>query len=171
MVQDSTPAPQGQSAGGTDNGAANEGREESPSHRAHPRFLPNDIMRMIVENFRLPTHRLPRAIFEQEFKSRREVLRNLCLTAKFLNQYARPLLYETVAFFKVKPDGLRSPSIFLAPIIYLIRTLLQRPDFCGFIKNMFCPIGFGKEKWFEPHEDRHALHLYRWPFLDYDYPS
>ncbi|KAI1416877.1 hypothetical protein F5Y13DRAFT_101381 [Hypoxylon sp. FL1857] len=155
------PAPPGQPAGGTDS---------NPT----PPFIPNEIMSMIVNQLRLPIHGLPFRLFEREYKERRAALRNLCLTAKFLEVYARPLLYETVIFF---PESETHNYNFgdvpsrLVPMILLIRTLLEKPGHCGWIKNIVYPSGFGQHKWFGLHHRNCAEAIYRWPFLSFDYPS
>ncbi|KAI1134428.1 hypothetical protein F5Y05DRAFT_236079 [Hypoxylon sp. FL0543] len=152
MEQTSGPA---QPAGRSDCNSINVGHEQPPARPITPPFLPNDIMRMIVESLRLPIYGLPHTLLEHEFREKRETLRNLCLTARFLNTYARPLLYETVIFFRVHTRDPKSPLASLEPTIFLIRTLLLKPDTCGFIKNMICPAGFGEE-WFKPNPKRYS---------------
>ncbi|KAI0097414.1 hypothetical protein F4776DRAFT_535184 [Hypoxylon sp. NC0597] len=161
MEQNPAPAQREQLAGAPDSNVITERQEEPPSSSENPLFLPNEIMSMIVQRLRLPIHGLPHTIREEECLSKQRTLHSLCLTSKLFCEYATPLLYETIILFRnlqvVVPP---SQTTRLHGMVLLIRTLLEKPDFCQLIKNIICPTGFGDEMWFDREDPgRHPEHI------------
>ncbi|KAI1759708.1 hypothetical protein GGR53DRAFT_129313 [Hypoxylon sp. FL1150] len=107
---------------------------------------------------------------------KRKLLYNLCLTSKSAYKYACPLLYRTVIFMvkdlkrpsKPKYTFFRSPSGNVTPVL-LLRTLLERPELRGFIRNILCASPQTNVVWWRGQE--HNANIMLWPFVLYKYPS
>ncbi|KAI2470970.1 hypothetical protein F4781DRAFT_148315 [Annulohypoxylon bovei var. microspora] len=131
-------------------------------------FLPNEIMEIILENFRLPVIEVIDQSPPDEFLPNRNTLYNICISAQFLAELARPLLYQTIILYLAPDQNERIGNT--RSMVRLIRTLLEKPDFGRFIKNIICPSWITNDSWLSRFED-YSKEICRWPFAYYNYPS
>ncbi|KAI1460271.1 hypothetical protein F4805DRAFT_388394 [Annulohypoxylon moriforme] len=144
-------------------------RPRSLERKRSVRFIPNEILKMVIENLRLPVSDVTDGIAPKEFLTNRTTLYNLCLTASFLTKYARPLLYETI-FLHLGPDYHEDERIGNPrTMVRLIRTLLGDPSFCPLIKNIICPSDIASDSWLSRYHE-YSKDILRWPFVGFDYP-
>lgn len=109
------------------------------------------------------------------FLETRKLLYNLCLTSKWAYQWARPLLYRTIIFLLNYRHGNSKSKLAhnrsygdIVTLVLLIRTLLEKPEIRGLIKNILCLTRLSGERWWRGQEHNHDLR--RWPFVMYNYP-
>ncbi|KAI0889197.1 uncharacterized protein GGS22DRAFT_68542 [Annulohypoxylon maeteangense] len=144
-------------------------REPQPERKKPVLFIPNEILHMIINNFRLPVNKVTDGMPPEEFLVNRTTLYNICLTASFLIKFTRPLLYETIILYLgSKPDENERVGN-QRTMVLLIRTLLEEPDFCPLIKNIICPSIITKFPWISKFHD-YSKDFLLWPFVQYDYP-
>ncbi|KAH8886069.1 hypothetical protein GQ53DRAFT_348286 [Thozetella sp. PMI_491] len=97
-------------------------------------LLPNELWRQIVEAFSLAPHRLGDRRASEAFRVNREALRQLCSSSRRLAALARPLLYETIIFYRAPPIPGKPSSA--ASIVYLMRTLMKNHERRRLIRNV-----------------------------------
>ncbi|KAI1093016.1 hypothetical protein F5B19DRAFT_171142 [Rostrohypoxylon terebratum] len=116
-------------------------------------FIPNEILFLVIERLRLPVSQVTDTAPPREFLANRNTLYNLCLTAKFLLEYARPLLYETIILYldSNEEEYLRVGN--RRSLVRLVRTLLDKPDFCPLIKNILLPSNIAEPTWINPYHE------------------
>ncbi|KAI0387957.1 hypothetical protein F5Y04DRAFT_15178 [Hypomontagnella monticulosa] len=136
---------------------------QKPPSKPKPSFyIPNEILLVIAEQLRLPHISTDTSRVPKDFLPKRAALYNLCLTSKTLETYARPLLYEIVVFYlDSEPSLWGSPEDFggLRELMILVRTLLNRPDYCRYIKHIVCPAGLRYSKWWSGNQVPSKEHL------------
>ncbi|KAI0900197.1 hypothetical protein F4806DRAFT_493190 [Annulohypoxylon nitens] len=135
------------------------------------RFIPIEILILIIEHLRLPVYQVTDEAPPKGFLETRNTLYNLCLTAKFLLGYVRPLLYETIILYL---DSKKTHNFRVGhqrSLVRLIRTLVEDSDrFCPLIKNIILPSIISDHLWISPYHE-YSIDVLRWPFAAYDYPS
>ncbi|KAL7627749.1 hypothetical protein AAE478_001944 [Parahypoxylon ruwenzoriense] len=148
-------------------------QNEPSAHPRPVRHLPNELMISIMDSLRLPVDDDPGAVKPPaSYLQNRETLRNLCLTSKFFDGLARPLLYEIITFF-VDPDynfydgpgHVDSAKRYgnLKSVVLLIRSLIEAPALRGLIKDILCPSKLEGEPWWRKDQ-------YHKPFEHDGYP-
>lgn len=130
---------------------------------------------MIIESVELPISDVTTTKVPEDYLQTRNLLYNLCLTCKWVCMRARPLLYRTVIFSldhrlgdEMQIQRNRSHRDIQA-LVLLIRTLLEKPEIRGLVKNILCPSELFPDPWWCWKEN--IVEAAEWPFAAYDYPT